>query len=451
MWPTADTLAARWVLGRLVQPVLVVLIGAGAIIAVQAATVEPAAAQGCGNIPLVSDVCDLATDPFEWAWDTATGIGGELIEGAFDYFASWMATSALGVLDMLADAIETTTTPNVAGADTTHGISLAIARALALPLLVMTGLWALVKREAQLMVKAALLYLPGTVIGMYASIWLTDQLLAATDGFSEAYGAAGDDGIRAFADTVAGQITAGAGITSPGLLVIFSVVLVFASVMVWMVMLIRAAAILVAYAFMPIAFAGLLFPATRSWIKRLVEVQLSFILSKLVIVAVFALGAEVLTSADNALAGMLQASALFLLASFSPFAIMKIIPFATSEAMAALERPASTPSRIATGAAATAGGFMLYRHLGGSQQSTSGAASSAGAGGATGAGGTGSVPGGSGGGAAASAGAGAATAGATVAAQTAAKGVSRATQTASRTAEAATGTAAPGRTTEPER
>ena len=393
MWPT-DRFMIRVVTGRLIDPLIVIAVTGALIVAVQVGATPAAEAQvGCGNIPLISDACDLATDPFEWAWDQATGIAGEVVEGAFDYFAGWVATAAIGALHLLADAMESTTTPNVSGSTTTHGISLAIARAMALPLLMLTGLWALVKREAQMIAKAAFLYLPGTVIGMYAAIWGTERLLEATDGFSDAYAGAGEGSIRAFADSIAGLITAGVGITSPGLLVIFSVILILATVMVWMVMLIRAAAILVTYAFMPIAFAGLLFPATRGWIKRLVEIQLSFILSKMVIVGIFALGADVLTSADNALAGMMQASALFALAAFSPFAIMRIIPFVSNEAMSAMERPASTPMRVATTAAGTAGGIMLYRHLQSGQQAgpiggggaSGGATSAAGAGGGGGA------------------------------------------------------------------
>lgn len=405
----------RWLTSRLVNPLLAIAALTAAVFAVQVGTAGPAAAQSCGNIPLLSDACDLATDPFEWAGDAVVGVGGELIVGTFDYFAEWVAGAAVSALGLLADAMEATTTPNIAGATATHTISLGIARQMAVPLLVLTGLYALLKREVGVIVKAAFLYLPGSVIGMVAAAWFTDQLIVAVDAFSADYAGGGEDGLRTFADSVAGQITAGVGITSPALLVIFSIMLILATIMVWMVFLIRAAAILVTYAFMPIAFAGILFPATRGWIRRLIEVQLSFIMSKMVIVGIFALGAEVLPGADNALAGMMQASALFFLAAFSPFALMKLLPFVSNGAMDAMERPAGTPMRIATAAAGIAGGIALYRHLGGSQSGQGGhtsngtASGAAASGGSTGGGGAsssgGASSGGSGGAAAGAAGA----------------------------------------------
>jgi hypothetical protein len=367
-----------------VNPLVALAIAATAIVGVQAVSTEPAAAQSCGSIPILSTACDLATDPFEWAWDTTTGIGGEIIVGAFDYFASWVATAAVGVLGLVADGIEATTTPNLAGADGTWAISMAVARQMALPLLVVCGLYALLRRDGTVIARAAFVYLPGSVVGMVAAAWLTDQLLAAVDGFSADYAAGGASGIREFADTVAGQITAGVGITSPGLLVVFSGVLILAAMMVWLVLLVRAAAILVAYAFMPIAFAGLLLPATRGWIKRLVEIQLSFILSKLVIVGVFALATEVLSGSTNAFAAMMQASALFLLAAFSPFALMKILPFVSHEAAGALERPTAATTSMASRAAGTAAGVLLYRSLQGTQSGASSATTGGGTTGATG-------------------------------------------------------------------
>ncbi len=409
--PALSAGGSRLTVGRLISLVAVAVLLTSTIVGFQVATAEPAGAQGCGNIPLLSDACDVATDPFEWAGDALVGAGGELIVGSFDYFAEWTATAAVGALDLLADATETTTTPNIAGATGTHTISVGIARQMAVPLLVLTGLYALLKRDATIITKAALLYLPGSVIGMVAAGWFTDQLIIAVDSFSADYAGGGQAGIREFGDTVAAQITAGVGITSPGLLVIFSIVLIVATVAVWMVLLIRAATILVAYAFMPIAFVGILFPATRGWIRRLVETQLAFILSKMVIVGIFALGAETLTGSDNALAGMLQGAALFFLAAFSPFALMKLLPFVSDQAVDAMERPTGAPMRVATTAAGTAAGIALYRHLGGTQTPPGNGAAggatasggSTGGGGAAGGGGGGSGGAGSGGGGAAGA------------------------------------------------
>ena len=59
-------------------------------------------------------------------------------------------------------------------------------------------------------------------------------------------------------------------------------------------MLIRDAAIYVAVLFLPLVFAGLVWPAAAPWSKRLVETIVAIILSKFVIVAVLSLAASAL-------------------------------------------------------------------------------------------------------------------------------------------------------------
>ncbi|MDH4074699.1 MAG: hypothetical protein OEW29_02095, partial [Acidimicrobiia bacterium] len=113
-----------------------------------------------------------------------------------------------------------------------------------------------------------------------------------------------------------------------------------------------------------------IFPATRSWIRRLFEVQLSFILSKPVILAFLSLGAATLNDDNNALVSMMQATALFFLAAFSPFALMKLLPFVHNEALTAMEAQARRPhGRVV----ATASGLFAAQRFGtflaGSQQS----------------------------------------------------------------------------------
>lgn len=333
---------------------------------------------GCGNLPVISEACNQLLDGAAWAincgvngvGDCTADVTENVVAGAFDYFARWVAVGAIGATDLVWVGINGTTTPDVNASSSVFQTSLEAAKALALPLLFLAGLYSLIKRDAEIVVKSALFYLPGSVLGMILAGYVITALLAATDELGAAYINDGQNGLATWLDQLGGNIAGGIGVTAPILLVIFSFILMAGSLLLWFVMLVRAAAILVTYAFMPLAFAGLIFPATRSWIRRLFEVQLSFILSKPVILAFLSLGAATLNDDNNALVSMMQATALFFLAAFSPFALMKLLPFVHNEALTAMEAQARRPhGRVV----ATASGLFAAQRFGtflaGSQQS----------------------------------------------------------------------------------
>lgn len=340
---------------------------------------EPASTNpGCGSLPVISEACNQLLDGAAWAincgvngvGDCTADVTENVVAGAFDYFARWVAVGAIGATDLVWVGINGTTTPDVNSSSAVFQTSMQAAKALALPLLILAGLYSLIKRDAEIVVKSALFYLPGSVIGMVLAGYIITALLAATDELGAAYMNDGQNGLATWLDQLGGNIAGGIGVTAPILLVIFSFILMAGSLLLWFVMLVRAAAILVTYAFMPLAFAALIFPATRSWIRRLFEVQLSFILSKPVILAFLSLGAATLNDDNNALVSMMQATALFFMAAFSPFALMKLLPFVHNEALTAMEAQARRPhGRVV----ATASGLFAAQRLGtflaGSQQS----------------------------------------------------------------------------------
>ncbi len=352
---------------------LALLIG---VVGLDMATAPPAFAQEeveatdntCGNLPIISAACRELLDGAAWLQDGVGDVGETVVAGAFDYFARWVATGAIGAIELVWVGIDGTTTPTVESSGTVFQTSLAAARALAFPLLVAAALYSLLKRDASIALKSAFLYLPGSVVGMVVAAYIINGLLLATDQLSAAYLDDGQSGVAEWLDGVGALIAAGVGIAAPILLVIFSFVVIGGAILVWLVMIVRSAAIIITYAFMPLAFAAIIFPATRGWIKRLIEIQLSFILAKPVIVAVLALGSQTLGDVDNALVAMMQAAALFYLAAFSPFALMKLLPFVGDEAVAAMEQPSGAPSRAVATAAGVIGGQKLAGFLAGSQQ-----------------------------------------------------------------------------------
>ena len=92
---------------------------------------------------------------------------------------------------------------------------------------------------------------------------------------------------------------------------------VAATLMLWVELLIRAAAVYVIVLMLPLFFAALVWPARRVWAVRAVELLVALILSKFAIVAVLSLGGAAL--GHTLIAGPaaeLQGATLILLAAF---------------------------------------------------------------------------------------------------------------------------------------
>ena len=69
------------------------------------------------------------------------------------------------------------------------------------------------------------------------------------------------------------------------MLLLVSLLIAVAAFVLWLELLIRAAAVYVAVLFLPLALATLVWPAVSHWCRRLVETLAALILSKFVIVA----------------------------------------------------------------------------------------------------------------------------------------------------------------------
>jgi hypothetical protein len=100
-------------------------------------------------------------------------------------------------------------------------------------------------------------------------------------------------------------------------------------------LLMRAAAVYVVVLMLPLAFAAFVWPARRVWATRTVELLVSLILSKFAIVAVLSLAAAAFSQGTGGIGQVLVAMTLLLLATFAPWALMRILPFAELAAGAA--------------------------------------------------------------------------------------------------------------------
>jgi hypothetical protein len=115
---------------------------------------------------------------------------------------------------------------------------------------------------------------------------------------------------------------------------------------IWLELVLRATAIELAVFFMPLALAGLVWPATAHWAKRLIEVLVALMLAKPIIVGALCLGGSALQGTTDASAAV-NGVAILLMAAFAPMALLKLVPLVEVSAIAHLEGLSRRPFQAA--------------------------------------------------------------------------------------------------------
>jgi hypothetical protein len=210
------------------------------------------------------------------------------------------------------------------------------------------------------MIRAALKEVPMAVFGIVALGTLTGLLLALTDAASSlVLGDAPESLQRFFAGFGASSNVLSGGILGIVLFVVFLV----GALLVWVELIVRSALIYLLIACAPLALAARVWPATRSAFRRLCDIGLALIVSKFVIALALALGAAALggggpqnaTTTGNAgldAAGLLAGGTLMLLAAFTPFVLLRVLPVLETAVVA--HGISHSPARAANTVAQTA-------------------------------------------------------------------------------------------------
>ncbi len=217
------------------------------------------------------------------------------------------------------------------------------------PLLLAATIGPVLRQDLRRLARVWGVGLPVAVLAGLSGAQFTQLAMAATDQLCQAIVGNPDA-------TLGGSLR---GLTSamviPGapqlVAALIACLLIVGAVLLWLELVVRAAAIYVAVFFMPLALACYVWPATTAVAKRTVELLAALILSKFVIVATLTLGVAALhggPSADNAVIG----SAILLVAGFAPFSLIRLAPIVEAGAIAHLEGLARRPLRV-TGRTAT--------------------------------------------------------------------------------------------------
>jgi hypothetical protein len=304
---------------------------------------------------------------YEWARMVALvapppGAGGGIAGGIFGRLAALVGRSwfqyAAQVVGSLAHwamtetwkSLSASTAPVLSGPAfrPEFQVMVVVAASVILPMLFVGIVQSIVRQDGSALLRSALIRTPFALVFTGVAVGLVSVCLSATD---EASGAllsiAGDPARKLFNGL--GTAIVGATVTQQGigasLLVAGTMALV--AFVLWVELAVRSAAVAAATLFLPLALAGLAWPATTHWARRLGETIAGLVLMKLVIAGVLALAAAALGHLGG-VSEIVEGIALLGLATFTPFALLRLIPMIEAGAVAHLEGA----HHRATGAAA---------------------------------------------------------------------------------------------------
>ena len=188
--------------------------------------------------------------------------------------------------------------------------------------------------DVRAMVRATMLEVPVTLFATVALVAVTQLLLGLVDGASSMVLAGVPEALGHYFDGF-GEV---ATIQANGFLGTAMVgVFILGAILVWIELVVRSSLIYLLVAAAPLMLAARVWPQARGAFRRLVEIGIALIVSKFAIALALGLGAAALagggpkegdlgTQAGMDLAGMLTGSSLMLMAAFTPFIVLKLLP-----------------------------------------------------------------------------------------------------------------------------
>lgn len=413
------------------------------------------------QIPIVDDITETATS-------VVTGSLGWGFEQIAEGIAKWVLGAVGFFVDGTVNFLLESGSPNLTAAWFSGvGSPFATVRGIAgltlLAFLFLGLIQGLLAGDIGGMIRRMAVDLPGAIVGMAATTVVVDRLLALTDAMSGA--------VLQNADGQALHFLSGFGVAVSGLnggfaAVLLGLIAIIAGFLVWVELMIRSVLVYVIVAMSPLAFAATVWPSAKGVLRRMIELLVAVIVSKLVIAITISVGVAALSGAgtataptdspviDDLAAGMgnlFVGTAILAMAAFSPFLLLKLTPMA--EAALVAQGVSRSPVRGAQSAMSNVYYVQSMTRLAGGNSAAKSTSAQHGAPWAVGAGSTGGsasigAGGASSGGGAAAAGAGpagVAVAAGTTAVQAGTRAVGQAAQTATDAASGLGGQTKPDR------
>ncbi len=230
-----------------------------------------------------------------------------------------------------------------------------------LPMLLVSVMGAVIKRDPGRLMRTVGAHLPLAILGTFVALELTQWGLSLTDQLCKQVipGDANTEGAVTTLLHAVEQITLLNGPQGGGFVAVLLMLLVaFAAMLIWLELVVRMSAIYIAVLFLPVVLAGLVWPTTARWTKRLIEILVALILAKFVIVAVISLGTALIADRSDGLQVTVSGAAVLLMAGFAPFALLRMVPLVEASVISHMEGMERRPIAAAVNAATTGMGLF---------------------------------------------------------------------------------------------
>jgi hypothetical protein len=296
-----------------------------------------------GSVPVVGTACSAVSG-------VAGKVAGVGVDAVFSAAGRWVASGAVWLLGQVGTAMSASTSVDLgAGWFSAHiAVMASLAAVVVLPMACCAALQAVYRQSPSMLVRTFLVYLPLSLLLTGVAVELVRMALAVTDALSSrVLSSAGVDTTNVLAPV--STFFSGVGSVEPAVpaFVIFVGGLIVAAValVLWLELVVRAAAISAAVLFLPLSLASLVWPAVAHWCRRLGDTLVALVLSKLVIAAVLSLAAAALAggsgqsgnASGGGFAAVVTGIALLLVATLSPFTLLRLVPTVEAGAVSHLE------------------------------------------------------------------------------------------------------------------
>lgn len=211
------------------------------------------------------------------------GLVGDFVERSAEavlgVVVQWIVGGASWLLGELMAFVSSSTRPDL-GQEwfaVAYGDMTRVALVLLLPMLLLAVIQAILRQQPAQLARIVFLGLPVAGVGTVAAVSIVDQLVALTDLLSAWVGRSLGADLRSFATSMGGALDElvlaswGNPVALPGFAVFLAAgVTAFASLVIWVVLVLRQAAIYATVLFLPLGFAALVCPYRhRRWPKLL--------------------------------------------------------------------------------------------------------------------------------------------------------------------------------------
>jgi hypothetical protein len=319
-----------------------------------------------GSVPVLGAACSAVSG-------AAGSVAGAGVDAVFAAAGTWVSSGAVWLIGEVGQALSSTTTVDLGTAwfGAHEAVMAGIAAAVVVPMVCCAAIQAVYRQSPSMLVRSFLVYLPLSVLLTGVAVTLVRLALAATDALSsQVMSSAGVDATNLFPGVSAYLGGGLAGPAAPAFVVFLAGLLVaLAALVLWLELVVRAAAVSAAVLFLPLALAALVWPAVSHWCRRLADTLAALVLSKLVVAAVLSLGVGALAGglglsgprSGGGFSAVVTGIALLAIATMAPFTLLRLVPAVEAGAAAHLESTRHRLQHAATPAARHVGNLAMER------------------------------------------------------------------------------------------